>query len=63
MKETLDDITNFIHILEDWVESKTHQLEEEAPAELLENKIEEHIEEDDAHILEAERMGIASKNP
>jgi len=36
VKDTLDDITHFINILHDWVESKTHQLEEEAPAELLE---------------------------
>lgn len=41
VKDTLDDITHFINILNDWVESKVHLLEEEAPAELLENKIEE----------------------
>lgn len=28
VKENLDDITNFIHILSDWVESKMHELEE-----------------------------------
>ena len=36
-------------------------MEDEQPAELLEKK-EEHQEDDD-HILEAERMGISSANP
>tara|TARA_B110000285_G_C15068766_1_gene586719 strand:- start:247 stop:435 length:189 start_codon:yes stop_codon:yes gene_type:complete len=38
-------------------------LEDEAPAELLEKQVEETKEDDDDHVLEAERMGISSKDP
>ena len=38
-------------------------MEDEAPAELLEKQVEETKEDDDDHILEAERMGITSNDP